>query len=153
MKEKSVIFSDDEFKTKLIPLIEEGLTVPLTVKGGSMSPFLESGRDTVMISKPSDQIKKGDVLFYERSGGQLVMHRVCKVRRDGYYFAGDAQTVIEGPIVREQIFGAVNKVIRKGKTVERGSFVWFFFRHVWVNMIPIRRLCVKLAGKLKRKKK
>ncbi len=149
MKENNIILSSDYFKVKVIPLIEEGLTVPLTVSGGSMNPYIVPERDTVMISKPVFPLKKGDIAFFERMSGQIVMHRVCKVKEGKYYFAGDAQTEIEGPIVEEQIFGQVNKIIRKGKTEEKGKFTWFFFRNVWIRMIPLRPFCMKVYAKLK----
>ena len=151
MKERNVVMSSDYFKLKVIPLIEEGLTVPLTVSGGSMNPYIVPERDTVMISKPSFPLKKGDIAFFERMGGQIIMHRICKVKKDGYYFVGDAQTDIEGPIVKEQIFGKVNKIIRKGKPEEKGKFTWFFFRHIWIRMIPLRPFCMKFYTKLKHK--
>ncbi len=150
MKEKNIVFSTDDFKLKIIPLLEEGLTVPLTVSGGSMNPYIVPERDTVIISKPKFPLKKGDIAFFERAGGQIVMHRVCKVKDGAYYFVGDAQTDIEGPIVKEQIFGKINKIIRKGKAEEKGSFTWFFFRHIWIRMIPLRPFCMKLYEKLKR---
>ena len=44
-----------------------------------------------------------------------VMHRIYNVKNEEYYLIGDAQTVIEGPIQREQIFAIIIKVKRKGK--------------------------------------
>ncbi len=152
MKEKNVVFTLDDFKTKIIPLIEEGLTVPLTVSGASMNPYIVGGRDTVMISKVSFPLKKGDIAFFERLDGQIVMHRVCKIRKECYFFVGDAQTVIEGPVVKEQIFGKVNRIIRKGKIEEKGCFLWFFFRSVWIRMIPLRPAAMKLYSKISKKK-
>ena len=150
MNEKKVVFTLDDFKLKIIPLIEEGLTVPLTVSGGSMTPYIVGGRDSVMISKPSFPLKVGDIAFFERMDGQIVMHRVCKVKEEKYFFVGDAQTEIEGPIVREQIFGKVDRIIRKGRIEEKGHFTWFFFRHVWIRMIPLRPFCMKVYGKIKK---
>ncbi len=152
MTEKSIIFSPDDFKIKVIPLINEGLTVPLTVSGSSMTPYIVGKRDTVMISKPVFPLKKGDIAFFERLDGQIVMHRICKIKGGKYYFVGDAQVEIEGPVEEAQIFGVVNKIIRKGKPEQKGKFTWWFFRHVWIRMIPIRRFCVKLYEKFKRKK-
>ena len=42
------------------------------------------------------------------------MHRIYNVKNEEYYLIGDAQTVIEGPIQREQIFAIIIKVKRKG---------------------------------------
>ena len=52
---------------------------------------------------------------------------------------GDAQTQIEGPVKREQIFALITKVRRKEKWLEPGDFWWEFFEHVWLHMIPLRR--------------
>ncbi len=49
---------------------------------------------------------------------------------------GDAQTQIEGPVKREQIFALITKVRRKEKWLEPGDFWWEFFEHVWLHMIP-----------------
>lgn len=60
----------------------------------------------------------------------------------GYYIVGDAQTQIEGPVKREQIFALITKVRRKEKWLEPGDFWWEFFEHVWLHMISLRRgLC------------
>ena len=149
MTKKNILLTQVDFKKKVIPLIEEGLTVPLTVSGGSMTPYIAGGRDTVMISKPSFPLKVGDIAFFERFDGKIVLHRICRVTKQGYFFVGDAQTVIEGPIVKEQIFGVVNRIIRKGKIEERGKFAWFFFRHIWIRIIPLRPLCMRIYEKIK----
>ena len=67
------------------------------------------------------------------------MHRICRVRPEGFYLVGDAQTEIEGPIRREQIFGRVVSVRRKGRRIGPGNFWWEFFEHVWIRVIPLRR--------------
>ena len=150
MIEKNVVFTIDDFKQAVVPLIEEGLTVPLTVTGGSMTPYLSGGRDTVMISKPAFPLKVGDIAFFERPDGQIVMHRVKKRRENNYFFVGDAQTAVEGPVPEERVFGSVERVIRKGKIGERGSFTWFFFSKIWIRIIPLRPLCMKIYRAIKK---
>ena len=53
---------------------------------------------------------------------------------------GDAQMEIEGPVKREQIFAIVTKARRKGKWIQKGNFWWEFFEHVWIRIIPLRRI-------------
>lgn len=141
-KEKK--FNEYDFCNEIIPLINEGAVFSLKVSGGSMEPFLASGRDTVYISKPDFPLKVGSIAFFRRESGKIVMHRVKRIE-DGskYYFIGDAQTVTEGPIPEEAIFGEVLKIARKGKTVSSGT-VWSFFEKIWIRMIPLRPLCFKL---------
>ena len=153
MKEKNIIFSTDDFKTKVIPLITEGLTVPLVVTGSSMTPYIVPGRDTVYISKPSFPLKKGDLAFFERLDGRVVMHRIYKAKNNSYWFVGDAQTEIEGPVCEKQIFGQINMIYRKGKAESRFSPIRFFFRYIWIRMIPLRPHIIKLFTKFRAIKK
>lgn len=126
-------------------LIEEGRTVSLTISGNSMSPYLIHGRDKVFFEKPKVTLKKGDIVFFQRENGQYIMHRICKVKKSGYYVVGDAQTEIEGPIAKKQIFGVVTKVRRKEKLEQSGNFWWDFFEKIWINCIPIRPFVRRIA--------
>lgn len=138
-------------------ILGEGKEVSLMVAGNSMSPFLVHQRDSILIAPVRGTLKKGDMVFYQRESGQYVMHRICRVRkeegRNVYYLVGDAQTVREGPVRREQIFGVITAAYRKGKWEKPGSFWWGFFRCVWVRVIPLRKALCKLYGNVARRKK
>lgn len=138
-----------EYVSVLRELTEAGQEVNMRISGNSMSPFLIHGRDSICFRKPDRPLKAGDMVFFQRLSGQFVMHRICKVRPEGYYIIGDAQQVIEGPVQREQIFALINKVNRKGKWIGPGDFWWEFFAHVWLNVIPLRRIFVKLYGRFR----
>ena len=138
------IVDTTEYLSVLKELVEEGREVRLKIAGESMVPFLREHRDEVFFRKPTEVLKKGDIVFYQREGGQFVMHRIQRVRPEGYYLVGDNQTVIEGPVAREQIFGLVTRVIRDGKKMEPGDFWWDFFEHVWIRIIPLRRFVMRV---------
>lgn len=125
-------------------LTEAGKEVTLVVAGSSMSPFLIHHRDSICFCKPDRELRKGDMVFFQRTDGAYVMHRICRIRGNGYYLIGDAQTEVEGPIRREQIFALVTKVKRKGKWIRPGDFWWFFFARIWVRMIPLRRWIIRM---------
>ena len=124
-------------------LAESGKTVSMRIAGNSMSPFLVHDRDYIFFTRPEREIRRGDMVFYQRFTGQYVMHRVCRIKDNSYYLVGDAQTEVEGPLYREQIFALITAVKRKGKIVRPGDFWWEFFEHIWVRLIPARRLIVK----------
>lgn len=138
-------------------LLQEGKDVPVLISGNSMSPFLIHQRDTILLSPVKRPLKKGDMALYQRKTGQYVMHRICRVRkkegRAEFYFIGDAQMDIEGPIGRGQIAGVVTAVQRKGKWLKPGSFWWEFFRLVWPRVIPMRKTIQKAYSSLVPKKK
>ena len=125
-----------EYISMLRTLIEEGKQVSMIISGSSMAPFLIHARDHIYLKSPSGELRKGDMVFYQRSNGEYVI--------------GDAQTVIEGPIQREQIFAIIIKVKRKGKWIVPEDFQWKFFAHIWPNIIPLRRTIIKTYRFFKR---
>ena len=129
-------------------LVEEGHEVSLLISGSSMAPFLVHHRDTIFFKAPDRELKPGDMVFYQRSRGQYVMHRIRFVKADGYYLIGDGQQITEGPIAREQIFALVTAVKRKGKVIRPGDFWWEFFARVWLHIIPLRGIISRLYAKL-----
>ena len=141
-----------EYVSVLKELVEEGREVSMLISGSSMSPFLCHGRDQVYFKAPDRPLRVGDMVFFQRRSGQYVLHRICKVKDGGYYIVGDAQTAIEGPVSREQIFALVTRVQRKGRILSPGDFWWEFFARVWVRLIPLRPLLVRAYGLFYRKR-
>lgn len=142
MKERVV--DTREYVSVLREIVAEGKVVSMRIAGSSMSPFLCHNRDYIYFTKPDRALRKGDMVFYQRDTGQYVMHRILKKDSRGFYIVGDAQTAIEGPVREDQIFARIIKVQRKGKFLQSGDFWWEFFEHVWIRMIPVRRVIVKL---------
>lgn len=133
-----------EYVSVLREIAESGKIVSLRIAGSSMSPFLAHGRDYIYFTKPDREPRTGDMVFYQRKNGQYVMHRIYKKKPEGYYIVGDAQTEIEGPVDRGQIFALIIKVKRKDRIIRPGDFWWEFFEHVWIRMIPLRRPAVRI---------
>ncbi len=142
MKERVV--DTREYVSVLKELSDEGKVVSMRIAGSSMSPFLCHNRDYIFFTKPDRPLRRGDMVFYQRGTGQYVMHRIWKQDSRGFYIVGDAQTVIEGPVREDQIFALIIKVQRKGKILQPGDFWWEFFEHVWIRIVPVRRIILKL---------
>lgn len=125
--------------------------LPLVITGNSMSPFLVHGRDTVYLSRLTRPVRRGDMLLYQRRGGSYVLHRVYKAAPESLTMIGDAQTVLEPGIRREQVIAIVTRVERKGKQLGPGSFWWDFFEKIWIRIIPLRRTAQRLYSWVKPK--
>ncbi len=135
-----------EYLDVLKELVEEGKEVSFLVSGSSMSPFLIHQRDYVYFKKPDRKLKVGDIVFFQRENGRYIMHRIYKVRQQGYDIVGDNQTEIERSVKREQIFAIITKVKRNGKIIQPMDLTWKFFEKVWIRIIPLRRLLIRLYG-------
>lgn len=126
---------------------EKGVAIP--VAGGSMIPFLHDG-DTVHLEVPSTPLKRGDIVLYTRSSGRYILHRIYRVNRDGsFIMVGDAQQELEYIPSREQIHARVTSVRHKGKPDQPGSLRWWFYRCVWLWLVPCRHRLMELRGRLK----
>lgn len=138
------VVDTNEYVSVLREIAESGKVVSLRISGGSMTPFLAHGRDYIYFTKPDRELRRGDMVFYQRQNGQYVMHRIYKKKADGYYIVGDAQAEIEGPVAESQIFARIVKVKRKDRLLQPGDFWWEFFEHVWIRIVPLRMPIVRL---------
>lgn len=140
-----------EYMSALRSLTDQGHSVSVLISGGSMSPFLAGGRDTVFFSKPDSPLRRGDIVFYTRPGGQYVMHRIRRVRRDGLLdIIGDAQTQTETGVLPAQVFARADAVCRKGQMLRPGDFLWELFRGPWLRLVPLRHIIIKIYGFFRR---
>lgn len=139
---------DGEQLAQYLALLEEGLTIPLVVTGNSMSPFLVHERDTVSLSPVTRKLRRGDILFYQRTNGAYILHRVWRVSADGFTMVGDGQRELEPGIRQEQVLAVVTSCVRKGKTEQPGTFWWDFFEKFWIRAVPLRRIFRKAYGLL-----
>lgn len=143
-----------DYMNMIRPLLEEGREVSMTVTGSSMSPFLTHGRDAVYMRKLDRNPKKGDIVFYQRKNGQYVMHRIIKCNKNGTYsLIGDGQTEVESGIEKGQIFARITKVRMRGTWIEVGDFWWEFFEHIWLRIVPFRRILIELYAKIHNRKR
>ena len=127
-----------EYLSAMETLIYQGEDVSIPVSGFSMNPFLADKRDAVLVTRPDRDLKRGDIVLYKRRNGQYILHRIWKVKREGYYIVGDAQTEIEGPVLRDQIIGRVERIRRKGQWIDDGDLLWKFFYILWIRIVPAR---------------
>lgn len=150
MEAENRILTPEAAAERLLPLLEQGQTVPLTVTGSSMFPFLHHGRDTVYLMKAAQPPRVGDLAFYRRSAGNYILHRVIAAG-ETYTMLGDRQMGSEPGIRREQILAVAVAVRRNGRLLRPGSLMWGFFRGPWQWLRPLRPWLVRaytlLTGK------
>lgn len=147
MKQLSLSLQD------IVPLMEQaflsGSEVHLTIRGNSMSPFLYDGRDIAVFAPLNGRkIRKGDIIFYQRTSGQYVMHRVYTVDATGVMtLLGDAQWTLEPGIRPDQVRAYVPRVIRKGKEINCQKGFYRTLMTLWqlrVRFPRLARICQRL---------
>ncbi len=131
-------------------LLASEQTIQLPPQGYSMYPLIVPGRDQAIIAPAkADELRRGDVALYRRKGDILVLHRICKIDASGYYFVGDNQIEVEGPLEGEQIIGKLVALIRKGKQVDLSHPAYAASCWIWLRLRPVRRVFQLSAAKVK----
>lgn len=124
---------------EIICLLEEGHTVTLRLKGFSMRPFLEDGRDKALLVKPG-QPKVGDPVLAEVKPRHYVLHRIVSMTDDQVVLRGDGNLGVER-CRPEDIKGAVIGFYRKGRTTldRTDGWKWRLYSWIWTRLLPVRR--------------
>ena len=119
-------------------------------KGISMRPMIHAGRDAVLIETPKEPPKRYDLVMYTRPDLQGVIHRVMRIREDGYYVInGDNCWQLE-IVAPENIAGIVTEFCRKGKWHPVSDPRYQLYVKVWTNLLFVRRPLFYVRDKLKR---
>lgn len=117
-------------------------------QGSSMWPLLIEKRDCVTVMPASLKTwHRGDVMLYQRNDYVLVLHRLHHKDKRGYYFVGDNQTAIEGPLRKEQLLGVVTRFQRNGHSFSRHQPLYLIISHLWLLCRPIRPTLSKIVKK------
>lgn len=134
---------------KIMPLLENEQTIEIHPHGSSMYPLITSPSDSVIV-RPIDgkAVKRGDIILYRRTSGLLVLHRICHVKKDGFYFTGDNQTEIEGPLQAQQLLAKVTHIRRKGHTFSVKNPIYLVCSHIWLILRPVRPFISRPIGKV-----
>lgn len=140
MLEKNGKIDTNEYVTNIKEMLDQGYEIVMSVAGWSMQPFLRNMQDRVLLTKTDQPLTIGDIVFYQRTSGQYVLHRIYKKKSDGYYMAGDHLLELEGPIAENAIFAKVIEVERDNRWISTNQWFWKMAFHMWKIMYPIRKL-------------
>lgn len=138
-KIREVRFDNSAFLPEVIKLLDEGHTVTLKLRGVSMRPFLEDGRDKALITKAKG-VRRGEAVLAVTSAGKYVLHRVVRVDGDNVTLRGDGNIGVEHCKVGD-VKGFVIGFYRKGRsTIDKtNGFKWIAYSFIWTACLPVRR--------------
>ena len=124
---------------EIVRLLNEGHTVTLRLRGFSMRPFLEDGRDKALLTKAVSP-KVGDPVLAEIEPKHFVLHRIISIQGDNEVLRGDGNLGVEHCKLGD-VKGAVIGFYRKGRSkLDRtDGKKWRTYSWIWTRLYPIRR--------------
>ena len=139
IKIQEIQFANAVLLPEIVKMLNEGHTVTLRLKGFSMRPFLEDGRDKALLTKPTNP-KVGDPVLAEIAPKHFVLHRIISIKGDDVTLRGDGNLGTENCKLKD-VQGAGIGFYRKGReTLDRtDGRKWRVYSWLWTRLYPIRR--------------
>lgn len=139
MKTVTKQFANAQLIPQFVEMINQGHTVTFKLKGYSMRPFLENGRDSVVLKK-HDSINCGDVVLAEVKPGVYVLHRIVDIKGDTITLRGDGNLGTE-QCTLDDVRGIAVAFYRKQRHQPdyTSGRKWRLYSAIWTRLLPLRR--------------
>ena len=141
-----LMFDNSVFIPLVLKEIEEGRseTSIIIARGVSMRPFIEDGRDKLVVGKVNS-LAVGDVILAEVMPSIFICHRVVRIENGMVTMRGDGNVVGTETFPLEQARAKVVQVVRKGKTYTLAtSKIWKVYSALWPRSSFLRRYLLAL---------
>ena len=139
IKVREVTFKNSILIPAILKLIDEGYTVTLPLKGFSMRPFLEDGRDKALLTKVGE-LHVGDPILAMVNNEHYVLHRIVKIEGDNMTLLGDGNLHPEHCKTTDAKASIIG-FYRKGRTTldPIAGRKWKTYSAIWMSLRPVRR--------------
>ena len=144
---KKVEISDEIFMNNILQMLKEGHSVTMQAKGVSMRPFIEYGRDSVILYS-CEELKVGDIVLAEVEPKKHVLHRLIRKKGDLLILMGDGNVKGVEKCKSEDVIGIAKFIIRDGKKIDCNSRKWRIYSRIWRFLRPLRRYLLAIYRRI-----
>ena len=128
-----ITFPDEVMMESIDALLAEGREVRFTPKGESMRPFIEGGRDSVILIK-NNAVEVGDIVLAKLKDGRFVLHRVIAKSGDCLTLMGDGNLLGTESALACDVMGTVVGIVKPdGRRVRPRK------GRLWLKLMPFRK--------------
>jgi hypothetical protein len=136
---KTIQMRNDVLLPFVVEQLNAGHTATLPLRGRSMRPFLEDGRDKALL-KAIDNPQVGDAVLAEIRKGHFVLHRIIRIEGTNVTLRGDGNLSEEYCTLNDIRAKAIG-FYRNGRNTldSTESRKWCIYSWWWTRLFPIRR--------------
>ena len=138
-----------EYDALIREVLASGGEFRLYPRGTSMLPLIRQGIDSVALRTLDRPPRKFDILFYRRSDGSYILHRVKEVTKDGLVLWGDNHTVLEYGVRDDMIIGYAARIFRGETELDCQSLKYRAYLWLW-QFKAVRSLVLPIAYSLRK---
>lgn len=139
--EDSLKIPNIDLLEECIALLDEGKTVLLKAKGGSMRPFIRDGEKIIL--QKAETYRRGDIVLARTDDGTTVLHRIIAIEDGTATLMGDRNLRKKEKCPAAGIKGKVISISGKRGTRLTSSWKHRCLSAIWLCLLPVRRLLVK----------
>lgn len=126
--------------TELLQRLCEGKVILAPTQGNSMRPFIQGGRDKVLIQR-KDEIRIGDIIMVPY-GGMIILHRVYAIEGSHLVLMGDGNLKGNEVVDKSEVWGTAIEIIKPNGRHRKPHSAW-----LWRHTLPLRRYLLKIDRK------
>ena len=124
----------------LLLRLQEGKVVLTPTQGASMRPFIEGGRDKVLIRK-QEEINVGDIVMVPY-GDMVILHRVYAIDGSRLVLMGDGNLKGNEVVERSAVLGTAIEIVGPNGRCRKPHKAW-----LWRHTLPLRKYLLKIYKK------
>lgn len=124
----------------LLQRLREGKVIMAPTQGTSMRPFIQGGRDKVLIQR-KEEIRIGDIVMVPY-GGKIILHRVYAIEGSRLVLMGDGNLKGNEVVDKAEVWGAAIEIIKPNGRHRKPHSAW-----LWRHTLPLRRYMLKIDRK------
>ena len=131
-------------------MLDEGHSVIISTKGGSMSPFIRGERDSVELLR-EPKVEVGDIVLAQIAPGHYVLHRVHALDGEHVTLKGDGNLDATESCTLADICGTAVAILRRGsRRLDCTAPCWQRRFRRWVNAPrTVRRIVLGFYRRIK----
>lgn len=125
----------------LLQRLREGKVILAPTTGFSMMPFIEGGRDKVLVHR-KEELYIGDIVMVPYRG-KMILHRVYGTEGTRLILMGDGNLSGNEVVEKSEVWGAVLQIVKPNGRYRKPHKAW-----LWRHLLPIRKYLLKVYRKL-----
>ena len=151
MQKEETLLTNDLFFAEVKKLVDEGKSVRMRVRGGSMLPFIRNNDIVRLIPASQGKIRKGTVVVAQTDELGYVMHRIVQIEGERITLLGDGNVNRFEHTDRSRILAIATHYERGGHIFATESFPMRLISYIWYAMHPWRKDFLNRVWQLKTK--